>query len=72
MVDARLSSTEATSAALVATALVGSVLFVLVEQRAAEPVLPIRVVTERTTALAITRELEMAESVVRPVLAPRH
>ena len=44
---------SATSAALVATALVGSVLFVLVEQRAAEPVLPIRVVTERTTALAI-------------------
>ncbi|WP_298591109.1 MDR family MFS transporter [uncultured Kocuria sp.] len=41
------------SAALVATALVGTVLFVLVEQRAAEPVLPIRVVTERTTALAI-------------------
>ncbi|WP_435062394.1 hypothetical protein [Amycolatopsis thermoflava] len=26
----------------------------------------------RTTALAITRELEMAASVVRPVLAPRH
>ncbi|GEO95818.1 MDR family MFS transporter [Kocuria turfanensis] len=42
-----------TSAALVATALVGTVLFVLVEQRAAEPVVPIRVVTERTTALAI-------------------
>ncbi len=42
-----------TSAALAATALVGTVLFVLVEQRAAEPVLPIRVVTERTTALAI-------------------
>ncbi|WP_188536663.1 MDR family MFS transporter [Kocuria dechangensis] len=42
-----------TSAALVAVALVGTVLFVLVEQRAAEPVVPIRVVTERTTALAI-------------------
>jgi EmrB/QacA subfamily drug resistance transporter len=42
-----------TSAALVATALLGAVLFVLVEQRAAEPVVPIRVVTERTTALAI-------------------
>ncbi|MGQ1797530.1 MDR family MFS transporter [Kocuria oceani] len=42
-----------TSAALLATALVGTVLFVLVEQRAAEPVVPIRVVTERTTALAI-------------------
>lgn len=42
-----------TSAALVATALLGTVLFVLVEQRAAEPVVPIRVVTERTTALAI-------------------
>ncbi|MFI7582472.1 MDR family MFS transporter [Kocuria sp. M1N1S27] len=41
------------SAALVGTALVGTVLFVLVERRAAEPVLPIRVVTERTTALAI-------------------
>ncbi|WP_269462645.1 hypothetical protein [Amycolatopsis thermoflava] len=26
----------------------------------------------RTTALTITRELAMAESVVRPVLAPRH
>ncbi|MCM3687203.1 MDR family MFS transporter [Kocuria rosea] len=42
-----------TSGALLGSALVGSVLFVLVEQRAAEPVLPIRVVTERTTALAI-------------------
>jgi EmrB/QacA subfamily drug resistance transporter len=42
-----------TSAALAATALVGTVLFVLVERRAAEPVVPIRVVTERTTALAI-------------------
>ncbi|MEX5268858.1 MDR family MFS transporter [Kocuria sabuli] len=42
-----------TSAVLVAAALLGSVLFVLVEQRAAEPVVPIRVVTERTTALAI-------------------
>lgn len=41
------------SAALVATALVGAVLFVLVERRAAEPVLPIGVITERTTALAI-------------------
>ena len=42
-----------TSAALVATALVGAALFVLAEQRAAEPVVPIRVITERTTALAI-------------------
>ncbi|MFI7482756.1 MDR family MFS transporter [Kocuria sp. M1R5S2] len=42
-----------TSAALLGTALVGTVLLVLVERRAAEPVVPLRVVTERTTALAI-------------------
>ncbi|MCD1144012.1 MFS transporter [Kocuria sp. LUK] len=44
---------SATSAALVGTGLAATVAFVLVERRAAEPVVPIRVVTERTTALAI-------------------
>nr|WP_324650345.1 MFS transporter [Georgenia sp. H159] len=41
------------SAAMVGGALIGTVVFVLVELRAAEPVVPMWIITERTTALSI-------------------
>ena len=41
------------SAAMVGGAVLGGVVFVLVERRAAEPVVPLWILTERTTALSI-------------------
>ncbi|MHB1063445.1 MAG: MDR family MFS transporter [Georgenia sp.] len=45
------------SAAMVGGALVGAVAFVLVEQRVEEPIVPMSIVTEHTTALAIVASL---------------
>ncbi|QDB78070.1 MFS transporter [Georgenia wutianyii] len=42
-----------TSAAMIGGAVLGTVVFVLVERRAAEPVVPMWILTERTTALSI-------------------
>ncbi len=52
-VDSNFAWVSWQSAVMVGGAIIGTVVFVLVELRAAEPVVPMWIITERTTALSI-------------------